>query len=328
MNRIRIGQIGIGHNHGSEKMRAVRKYPDLFEVVGWCEEDEAWVKNRGNLDVYEGIPRMSREELLSYPGIEAMLVETDVWRMMEAAKQCVDRGIHIHLDKPAGENFAEYESIIRTAEKNRAVVQLGYMYRYNPAFLYILDKVRSGEMGRVLAVHAEMNTEHGAAFRKWLEHFKGGDMYIFGSHLIDLVMLLQGEPLAVHSFLDKSHLDGTDSYDNTLAVLEYPDCASTVRVNSVEANGFGRRQLVVVCEKGTFEVKPLERPMKMFFTPTGGKNAYCYSANEIPLTDLTGRYDTMIEDLYRMIREGKENPFGYDYELKLHRVILDACKIR
>ena len=33
MERIRIGQIGIGHNHGSEKMNTLRRLSDLFEVV-------------------------------------------------------------------------------------------------------------------------------------------------------------------------------------------------------------------------------------------------------------------------------------------------------
>ena len=33
MERIKIGQIGIGHNHGAEKMTTVRKFPELFEVL-------------------------------------------------------------------------------------------------------------------------------------------------------------------------------------------------------------------------------------------------------------------------------------------------------
>ncbi len=325
MKKIKLGQIGIGHNHASAKMDAFRKFPELFEVVGWCEEDEDWVAKRGGLPQYRGLPRLSREELLD--SCEAMLVETDVWKMMEAARQCVERGIHIHLDKPAGEDMEEYSDILRIAEENRAVVQLGYMYRYNPAVQYILERVRSGELGRVLMVHTEMCTEHDADFRKWLEHFKGGDMYIFGSHLIDLVLLLQGEPTAIHPFLTKTHLDGTDSYDSTLALLEYPLGMSTVRVTSNEPGGYGRRQLVVVCEGGTFEVKPFEYPTKLVFVPKGKYNPYSYNVEEIEVPTLTGRYDPMVEDMYRFIREGKENPYGYEYERILHEWILRACNI-
>ncbi len=329
MERIKIAQIGIGHNHGDAKMYAVRKFPELFEVVGWCEEDESWIEKRGNLPCYQGIPRMTREEILNYPGLEAILVETDVWRMMEAAEQCVSRGLHIHLDKPAGEDFDEYDRILTIAEKNHAIIQLGYMYRYNYAVQYILERVRSGEMGRVLMVHAEMNTEHPKEFKEWLNHFQCGDMYIFGSHLIDLVLLLQGKPDAIHAFPKRSGYEGCTSVDSALAVLEYPYGTSTVRATSIEPNGYGRRQLVVVCEGGTFEVKPFENPTHLYFTPARTKNAYALVREEIPIP-VQGpgeRYDGMAKDLYAFIREGKENPFGYEYERMLHRCILQACGI-
>ena len=325
MDKIKIGQIGIGHNHGEAKMNAFRKFPELFEIVGWCEEDEHWIRERGNLPAYRDIPRLSKAELLD--SCEAMLIETDVWKMMPAAKECVDRKIHIHLDKPAGENFSEYEKVIRTAEKNHLIVQLGYMYRYNNAVQYILKKVRSGELGKVLMVDTDMCTEHSLDFRKWLEHFKGGDMYIFGSHLIDLVLLLQGEPTAIHPFLSKTHLGGTDSYDSTLAVLEYPYGSSTVRVTSNEPGGWTRRQLVVVCEGGSFEVKPFESPTKLYFTPANANTAYSFYQNEIKLPEMTGRYDQMAKDFYSYVRGEAENPFGYDYELTLHKWILRACNL-
>ena len=53
MKRIRIGQIGIGHNHGAGKMLAARKFPELFEVVGYAEPDGTWIEKRGELAAYE-----------------------------------------------------------------------------------------------------------------------------------------------------------------------------------------------------------------------------------------------------------------------------------
>ena len=50
---IKIGQIGIGHNHGEAKMLTVRKFPELFEVIGYAEENEEWIKKLGNLKRYD-----------------------------------------------------------------------------------------------------------------------------------------------------------------------------------------------------------------------------------------------------------------------------------
>ena len=47
MKKIKIGQIGIDHNHGEAEMLAVRKFPELFDRIGYAEENERWVEKRG-----------------------------------------------------------------------------------------------------------------------------------------------------------------------------------------------------------------------------------------------------------------------------------------
>ena len=94
--RIKIGQIGIGHNHGEAKMRSACKLNDLFEVTGYAEEDEKWIAQRGGSEVYRKLRRLSVAELLEQS--DAVLVETDVPRLTEYAKLCADAGKHIHMD--------------------------------------------------------------------------------------------------------------------------------------------------------------------------------------------------------------------------------------
>ena len=61
---FKIGQIGIGHNHAQGHMEAFRKHPELFEIVGYSENDEYWLNKRGNLDCYKGLPRLNEDELI------------------------------------------------------------------------------------------------------------------------------------------------------------------------------------------------------------------------------------------------------------------------
>ena len=86
MRKIRIGQIGIGHNHASEKMAALRRLSDIYEVVGVVEPDEEWWEERGNLAAYQGIPRLTEEELFRTENLEAIAVETDGFELLETAR--------------------------------------------------------------------------------------------------------------------------------------------------------------------------------------------------------------------------------------------------
>ena len=85
MKKIKLGQIGIGHNHAEGKMLAAQKFPDLFEVIGYAETDEKWVKERGSLPCYKHLPRLSTDEIIEKSDV--ILVECDVWNLTKTAKK-------------------------------------------------------------------------------------------------------------------------------------------------------------------------------------------------------------------------------------------------
>ena len=192
MKRLKVGQIGIGHNHGSGKMKAARKFPELFDVIGYAEENGRWIEKRGDFEAYAGLPRLSVEEIIERS--DAVIVESDVWDLTKYAKMCVDAGKHIHMDKPASGNLEEYKYVLDTAKEKNLVVQLGYMYRYNPAVLECFEHIKNGDLGEIHSINAEMSTYHTPEYKTWLKNFNGGIMYILGSHLVDLVVYLMGEP--------------------------------------------------------------------------------------------------------------------------------------
>ena len=322
MNKIKIGQIGIGHNHGEAKMLAVRKFPELFEVVGYAEENQRWIEKRGNNRGYEGLSYLSVEEVIEKS--DAILIESDVWDLTKYAKMCVDAGKHIHMDKPASGTLEEYKYILDTAKEKNLVVQLGYMYRYNPAVLKCFEHIKNGDLGEIYSINAEMSTFHPIEYRKWLTNFGGGIMYILGSHLVDLIVYMLGEPKKVTSFLKRTGLDGVDFEDNNLAVLEYDKALARIFVSSVEVNGFGRRQLMVSGSKGTVNICPLERPITMTYSDTSiADKTYEDRKITISFEDNTadGRYDDMMQDFYAYIKGTKQNPFTYKHDFLVQRVL-------
>lgn len=322
MSKIKIGQIGIGHNHGSAKMEAVRKFPELFEVVGYAEENEKWIEKRGTHPAYKGLKRLSTEEIIEKS--DAILVETDVWNLTETAQKCIDAGKHIHMDKPASGTLEEYRRLLDTAKEKNLVVQLGYMYRYNPAVQKCFEHIKNGDLGEIYSINAEMSTFHPVDYKKWLTNFKGGIMYILGSHLVDLIVYILGEPHKVTAFLKHTGLDGIDFPDNNLAVLEYEKAIAKIFVSSVEVNGFGRRQFVVLGSKGTMNICPIERPINVTYSDVEiADSTYEDKKIFVPFEDVsaTDRYDDMMQDFYAYIVGTKKNPFTYEHDYKVQKVL-------
>ena len=319
---IKIGQIGIGHNHGEAKMLAVRKFPELFEIVGFAEENERWIEKRGDLKGYKGLKRYSVDELIDK--CDALLIETDVWNLTETAQKCIDAGKHIHMDKPGSGTLEEYKHLLDTAKAKNLVVQLAYMYRYNPAVQKCFELIKDGKLGEIYSINAEMSTYHPKDYKKWLTNFGGGIMYILGSHLVDLIVYMLGKPEKVHSFLKHSGLDGVDVEDNNLTVLEYEKALARIFVSSVEVNGWGRRQLVVTGSKGTVNIMPLENPTVMTYSDLSVAT-YPYDdlkrREQIKETPMDCRYDIMIQDFYDYIKGEKENPFTYEHEYAVQEVL-------
>ena len=322
---LKIGQIGIGHNHGGAKMRAVRKFPELFEVVGYAEENEYWLQKRGEAESYRGLARMPVQELLDR--CDAVLVETDVWNLTKTAQLCVDAGKHVHMDKPASGTLAEYRRLLDAAKEKNLVLQLAYMYRCNPAVQKCMELIKSGKLGEIYSINAEMSTFHPESYKRCLSNFGGGIMYILGCHLIDLIVSVMGKPDKVTSYLKHTGLDGVDCADNNLAVLEYGNALARVFVSSVEVNGFGRRQFMVSGSRGTVNICPLERPITMTYSDTDlADKRYEDRKILLPFEDDTadGRYDAMMQDFYAYVTGEKQNPYSFEHEYAVQEVLSDV----
>ncbi|WP_167859002.1 Gfo/Idh/MocA family protein [Paenibacillus cymbidii] len=327
MAKVRVAQIGVAHDHASGFMESVRRLADVFEVVGVAEPDEANKLKFGGNAVYGSLKWLTVEDILGDDSIDAVLVETDDWKLVPYGLACVQAGKHLHLDKPSGESVEQYETLMAVARQRNLVVQLGYMYRYNPAIMYAMEAVRSGKLGEIHEVNAVMNTYHSREKREWLAHFKGGIMHYLGCHMVDCLINIMGKPEEIISFCDKTHADGVDAVDRGFAVFRYKNGISTAEATSIERNGYARRQLVVIGSKGTIEIKPLENPTRIretYIEDIDG-NHYRDNSREVVVPELAGRYDTMMLDFAEMVRGNKENPFTYEYELLVHRACLKSC---
>ena len=204
--RIRLAHIGLGHMHSHQKLDCVMARPEVFEpvcIVAPEEEDPNTPCMAEGLRMYPEIPRMRLEQALN-AGIDAALIETDDWLMTKYAQICVDAGLHVHMDKPAGDDVAAFRRLLSTARKKHLTLQMAYMYRYNPAVMKALGlgvvqpALQSGSMRSVSRERRGaasstyyLGADVGQALAPMaggavMEHF--GTKAMFGSYMLPLVL--------------------------------------------------------------------------------------------------------------------------------------------
>ncbi len=320
--RIKIGQIGVAHAH-STKLAVYRRSPD-YEVVGIVEPDAALAKRIETTPAFKGVPLLTREQLFNTPGLQAVLVETRVKELLDTAEACVSAGLNVHIDKPAGESLPQFKRILDAATKRKLLVQMGYMYRYNPGVVLLREALKAGWLGEVFEVHTVMSKVVDPASRKELAVFLGGVMFELGCHVIDLVVGVLGKPMKVTPHA-RTVKPGDGLIDNMLAVFDYPKATATVKSSAVEVEGFDRRHLVVCGTEGTIHIQPLDDPSaRIAFSRPRGDYRKGYQDVKLPKFE---RYIADAADMAKVIRGEKPSDFSAEHDYAVQETLLKACGV-
>lgn len=325
--RIKVGQIGSKHAHAAGKIATLRKFSDLYDVVGVVEPDAKRRAAVENTPAYRGVRWLTEEQLLNTHGLQAVAVETEVRDLIATGKRCVAADLHIHLDKPAGVDLVGLQQLLADATRRKKVVQMGYMFRYNPAFQFLYRALKRGLLGDVFELHGVMSKKVNPAVRKQLAAYPGGTMFELGCHIIDALVRVLGKPDKVTPYTRRTRPDLDQLADNQLAVFEYPKATATIRSAVVEVQGGRRRQFVVCGTKGTIEIKPLEPPALTLTLEKPDGRFFRAGPQSITLPRLGGRYDGDFQDLAQIIRGEKQPDYSPQHDLWVQEALLRASGV-
>lgn len=322
VEKIKIGQIGVGHPHAGGKMQAFRKSEE-YEVVGVVEPDAKLRKYAESTGTYKDLPFLTEEQLLNVNGLQAVAVETQVPDLLPTAETCITAGKHIHLDKPAGLSLPHFKRILDQAAKKHLLIQMGYMFRYNPGVVLLRDLLKKGWLGEPFEVHTVISKKMDQSSRAKLEPQPGGMMFELGCHVIDLVVQILGRPDQITPFSQHASEIKDTLQDNMLAVFTYPKALATVKSSCNEVNGFDRRHIVVCGSEGTFHLQPFGRPAANL-TLSKAKGKYRKGQQAIKFPKYI-RYIDDVADMAQIIRQEKVIDFSYEHDFHVQECVLKAA---
>jgi predicted dehydrogenase len=142
--KINVGIVGCGEVTQIMHWPSLQQLADLYEVVALCDISPLVLESlarQWNI----GILTTDYRELVSRPEVEAVLIANPNAFHAEVALAAIAAGKHVLVEKPMCITRREAEEIVAAQNKNRVVVQVGYMRRYAQAFLDACEAVKEIE---------------------------------------------------------------------------------------------------------------------------------------------------------------------------------------
>lgn len=331
MRKITVAQIGTNYySHGPFAWESIVKQSDIFDVKGYALPENERERLPEQVKRFEGHREMTVKEILEDPEIEAVVIETDEIYLTKYALMVAQAGKHIHMEKPGGIELANFEKLIETVKKSGKVFHTGYLYRYNPCMIELMEQIKRGELGEIISVEAQMNCLHSKEVREWLKNFPSGMLFFLGCHMIDMIFRIQGPPEEIIPLSCSTGADGVKTDDFGMAVMRYKNGVSIAKAHDSQFGGFVKRSLVVTGTKATVELSPLEMyaDNDMLFTEkTDFTNPNWGDTGTKSKSQPFVRMDGMLSAFASYVRGEKENPYTPDYELELYKTILKCCGV-
>jgi predicted dehydrogenase len=145
--KARIAVIGTGWWATDYHLPGLRSHPDA-EVTAICDPDPERLRKAA--EAYEVSKTYADyKEMLAREELDGAIVVTPHATHYPIARACLERGLHLLLEKPMTLFAREAGELVRMAEEKGKALMICYPYHYMPQALRASAVIRSGELGEV-----------------------------------------------------------------------------------------------------------------------------------------------------------------------------------
>ncbi|HEY1512463.1 MAG TPA: Gfo/Idh/MocA family oxidoreductase [Gaiellaceae bacterium] len=144
----RIGVVGL--NYWGPNL--VRNFDGLAELAWLCDLDDTHLA-----PLAERYPHArattALADMLADESLDAVVIATPVPTHYALAKEALEAGKHVFVEKPPAMRAVEMDELVQLAADGDRVLMPGHLLLYHPAVLKLKELVASGELGDVLCVY-------------------------------------------------------------------------------------------------------------------------------------------------------------------------------
>jgi len=184
---LRIGVIGTG-SMGKNHTRICSDLNNV-ELVGVTDaniESAKQISVKYNTTAFSDYKELSEK-------IDAAIIATPTTTHYEIAKELINKGKHVLIEKPICDTVKNAEEIVKIAEKNNIVLSVGHIERHNPMVKFVKESLEQGDFGELITISSKRVSNFPGRIRDV------GVILDFGVHDIDVMRYLMGEVILVYA---------------------------------------------------------------------------------------------------------------------------------
>ena len=179
----RVGLVGLGYWGPN----LARNFDDLGALVALCDLDPElrgrFAARYPNITIYEDYA-----EMLARADLEAVVVATPVPTHYALAKQALEAGKHVFVEKPPAMRAVEMEELVGLAAESELVLMPGHLLLYHPGVQKVKHMIDAGDLGDIFCIYG--NRQNLGVIRK-----DENALWSLGVHDLSVILyLLDEEP--------------------------------------------------------------------------------------------------------------------------------------
>jgi predicted dehydrogenase len=143
-----IGVVGLGYWGPN----LARNFAELGTLTWLCDLDpelrSTFAARYPSVQVTD-----SFDAMLDDPAVQGVVIATPVPTHYALAKQALEAGKHVLVEKPPAMRAAEIDELVAIANERDLVLMPGHLLLYHPAVRKVKELIDAGELGEVLCVY-------------------------------------------------------------------------------------------------------------------------------------------------------------------------------
>mgnify|MGYP003663762824 FL=1 len=249
---IRVGLIGFGLSGRVFHAPFVMNDPGMT-MAYVCSSKAGEVK----AVLPDAMVVSSAEAVFMASDVDLVVITTPNVLHFDQAKQALENGKHVLLEKPSVTNLSQIEALCTLAKKKSLVFCVYQNRRFDGDFLRLKALIESGELGELKHIDSRFDRFRPTAQARWREEpgVGTGIFWDLGPHILDQALCLFGPPKWMHASIDRLR-EGSQTHDWFEVELGYDD--KRVRIASTPFEAGEMRRFNARFTKGSWQCVGLD----------------------------------------------------------------------